>query len=116
MIKRKDEMKLVENYHMKGGDGTVKILHFMDKEDINGNCRLMAKIILEPGCSIGRHRHDDEEEIFYIIKGAAVYDDNGEIKELREGDSCVCLGGQSHSIANRTDEVTELIAFIPLYN
>ena len=116
MIKRKAEMKLVENFHMKGGDGTVKILHFMDKEDINGNCRLMAKIILEPGCSIGRHQHDGEEEIFYIIKGTAEYDDDGKIETLNEGDSCVCLGGQSHCIANRTDEITELIAFIPLYD
>ncbi len=116
MIKRKEEMNVLNNVNMKGGDGTVKIVKFMEQEEINGKCRLMAKIILEPGCSIGKHMHNGEEEIFYIIKGTAEYDDNGSIVTLNEGDSCVCLGGEEHSIANRTDSVVELIAFIPLYS
>lgn len=115
MIKRKNEMNTIINERMKGGDGSVKIEKFMEKEDINGASRLLAKIILEPGCSIGDHTHIDEEEIFYIIKGTATYNDNGNTVLLNEGDSCVCLGSQSHGIANRTDSTVELIAVILLY-
>ena len=115
MIKRKDDLKVVLNEHMKGGDGTVKIIHYAEKEEINGKCRLMAKIVLEPNCSIGEHTHIDEEEIFYIAKGTATYYDNGETVLLNEGDSAVCLGGQTHSIANRTDSTVEVIATVLLY-
>ena len=115
MIKRKDELKAVYNEHMKGGDGTVKIVHYAEKEEIGGKCRLLAKIILEPDCSIGEHTHVDEEEIFYILKGTATYYDNGETVLLHEGDSAICLGGQTHAIANRTDSTVELIATVLLY-
>lgn len=115
MIKRKDDLRIVYNEHMKGGDGTVKIIHYAEKEEIGGKCRLLAKIVLEPGCSIGTHTHVDEEEIFYIIKGTATYDDNGTEVLLNEGDSAICLGGQTHSIANRGTETAEVIATVLLY-
>ena len=115
MIKRKADLRTVFNEHMKGGDGIVKIINYAEKEEINGKCRLMAKIVLEPGCSIGEHTHEDEEEIFYIIKGTASYFDNGEWKELGEGDSAICLGSQTHSIANRTQSTVEVIATVLLY-
>ena len=115
MGKRKEDFKIVYNEHMKGGDGTVKIVHYAEQTEIGGKCRLMAKIILEPGCSIGEHTHVDEEEIFYVIKGTATYYDNGEWVTLNEGDSSICLGGQTHSIANRTDSTVEVIATVLLY-
>ena len=115
MIKRKDELKVVYNEHMKGGEGTVKIVHYALQEEIGGKCRLLAKIVLEPGCSIGEHTHIDEEEIFYIIKGTASYYDNGTWVQLNEGDSAVCPGGQTHSIANKTDATVEVIATVLLY-
>lgn len=115
MIKRKNDMNTIINEHMKGGDGSVKIVKFAEQEEINGRSRLLAKIILEPNCSIGNHTHIDEEEIFYITIGTATYNDNGTMVELNEGDSCVCLGGETHGIANRTDSVVELVAVILLY-
>ena len=115
MIKRNQTLKTVFNEHMKGGDGTVKIIHFAEKEEIGGKCRLLAKIVLEPNCSIGEHTHIDEEEIFYIIKGTATYNDDGTEVLLHEGDSAICLGGQTHSIANRTDSTVEVIATVLLY-
>ncbi len=115
MIKRKEDLRKVYNEHMKGGDGTAIIIHYAEKEEIGGKCRLLAKIVLEPGCSIGEHTHVDEEEIFYIIKGTATYYDNGTWCELHEGDSAVCLGGQTHSIGNRTQETVEVIATVLLY-
>lgn len=115
MIKRAKDLRNVFNEHMKGGDGTVQIVHYAEQEEIGGKCRLMAKIVLEPGCSIGEHTHEDEEEIFYIVKGTATYYDNGKTVLLNEGDSAICLGGQTHSIANRTESTVEVIATVLLY-
>ena len=104
MIKRNSEMKIVNNENMRGGDGVVSICHVLDKGEYKGASRLLGTITLEPGSSIGAHVHENEEEVFYIIKGTATYNDNGETKILNEGDSCICLGGETHSIANREAE------------
>lgn len=103
MIKRKSDMISTVKVNMRGGDGQAVVTDILNKGEYNGHARLIGKIFLEPGCSIGAHVHENEEEVFYIIDGTATYDDNGKQEILHAGDSCVCLGGQSHSIANRTE-------------
>ncbi len=112
MIKRSSEMTDNIKVNMRGGDGQVAVREILLKGEYKGGARLVATITLEPGCSIGAHVHENEEEIFYIIKGTATYDDNGETVLLNEGDSCVCLDGEKHSIANRTDETVVVFAVI----
>lgn len=116
MIKRANEIKDKINVNMRGGDGQVTVREILSKGEYKGSARLVGTITLEPGCSIGAHVHENEEEIFYIIKGTATYDDNGKQTQLNEGDSCLCLGGESHSVANRMKEGTvELFAVILTY-
>lgn len=115
MIKRNSEMKVTLRENMRGGDGTVKITDILDAGEYKGKSRLFGVITLESGCSIGAHVHENEEEVFYIIEGTATYNDNGKQETLYAGDSCVCLGGQEHSIANKTDETLRLFAVIMTY-
>lgn len=115
MIKRKEDMNTVVNENMRGGDGSVKITHVLSRDEYKGNSRLIGVITLEPGCSIGAHVHENEEEVFYIMEGTATYLDNGETVTLNAGDSCVCLGGEKHSIANRTDSTLKIFAVILTY-
>lgn len=114
MIKRKDEMNETIRVNMRGGDGHVKITNFLDKGEYDGHARLLATITLEPGCSIGKHIHENEEEIFLILSGTAVYDDDGTEVTLFPGDSCICRNGQSHSIANRNEQGDTVVAAIIL--
>ena len=115
MIKHKEEMKITVRENMRGGDGQAVITDVLNKDEYNGHARLLGTITLEPGCSIGPHIHENEEEVFYIIDGEAVYNDNGEEKTLYKDDSCICLGGQTHSIANRTDKTLVFFAAILTY-
>lgn len=101
MIKRANEMTENIRKAMRGGDGQVIVSDFLSAGEYDGKARLLATLTLEPGCSIGKHIHENEEEIFYIIEGTATYDDNGKTEILHAGDSCICKNGQSHSIANR---------------
>ncbi len=115
MIKRKEEMISQIKEHMRNGDGQAVITPILEKGEYNGHSRLVATITLEPNCSIGPHVHENEEEIFYILEGQAIYLDNGETVILDTGDSCVCLSGQTHSIANRSDKTLKLFAVILTY-
>ena len=110
MIKRSSEMTSTVKPNMRGGDGQAVVTDILNKGEYNGKARLVATITLEPGCSIGPHIHENEEEIFYVIKGRAEYYDNGKTELLTEGDSCICLGGETHSIKN-PDESETLIVF-----
>ena len=116
LIIRSNSMKSDIRENMRGGNGSVKITNVLDEGEYKGKARLLGVITLEPGCSIGAHVHENEEEVFYIIKGTATYDDNGKTEKLYAGDSCVCLGGEKHSIANMESEGTvELFAVILTY-
>lgn len=116
MIKRKSEMKSAVKEQMRGGDGRAVVTDILSKGEYKGKARLVGTITLEPGCSIGAHVHEDEEEIFYVIEGEAVYNDNGKEEILYCGDSCICSDGQTHSIANRTsDKKLVIFALILTY-
>jgi mannose-6-phosphate isomerase-like protein (cupin superfamily) len=100
---------------MRSGKGTVTITHILKQNELGGKCRLLAKISIEPGCSIGSHTHENEEEIFYILKGQAVIDDNGTSVVVRPGDAVLTGGGASHAVENIGDETLEMAAVILLY-
>ena len=104
MIKNKSEMTTEKRENMRGGDGVVAITNILEKGEYKGAARLLGTITLKPGCSIGAHVHENEEEVFYIIEGTATYNDNGKTEILNKGDSCICLSGEEHSIANREAE------------
>ena len=114
MIKKPTELEVTVNTNMRGGDGSIYINHLADKEDMYGKNRLFARIIIKPGCSIGFHVHENETEIYHIISGTVLYDDNGAQLELSAGDTAVTPAGQGHAAANKGTDDAELIALIVL--
>ncbi len=116
MIKKKDQYKKTVMKDMFGGQGEVVLEHFWEKDELKANNRLCAKLQVEPGCSIGFHVHEDEEEIFIILKGKAQVDDNGTQSILKEGDTLLTKSGEGHDLKCIGDETLELLAFISLYN
>ena len=115
MIRRAGDMIKEIKELMRGGKGSVEIMHIFKQDELKGKARLCAKITIEPGSSIGLHQHSDEEEIFYIINGKGIVNDNGNISEFRKGDSILTGNGASHSIESIGDEPLEMLAVILLY-
>ncbi len=112
MIRNSAEYKSEIRNKMRDGNGDVVITHILNcADDLKSNTRLFAKLTLEKGCSIGKHDHIGEEEIFYILKGTAEFDDNGTKKILNPGDVAV-TSNASHSIANAGDTTLEIMAVI----
>jgi mannose-6-phosphate isomerase-like protein (cupin superfamily) len=105
-------MKAEVREAMRGGTGSVEILHVFRTEELRGKARLVARLRLARGSSIGLHRHDNEEEIFYIISGAGVVTDDGNTTRVGPGDAVLTGGGASHSIGNQEEEPLELMAVI----
>ncbi len=65
---------------------------------------------------VGPHPHKGEEEVYYITKGIATVDDNGEgTYDLHPGDAMHTGKGTYHSIANNTDEEVQFVALVVVY-
>ncbi len=115
MIKRKSEMTVNLIEKMRGGEGHTKMMPIFTKDELMGKCRLFNVITLEPGCSIVTHTHDQEEEIYYILSGKGVVDDNGKIVDVEPGDAVKTGNGEFHSIKNNGDIPLVFMAVILLF-
>ena len=115
MLIKNNTMAVDIKENMRGGNGSVIIRHILKKEEIGGKARLIAHIILNKDCSIGTHKHMDEEELFYILSGTGIVYDNDKKYNVVSGDAILTRGGEEHSISNTSDEPLEFIATILLY-
>jgi len=98
--------------NVQHGKGIVKMKDLATKEQMYDHARLFTHIVLDPGCSIGYHTHTDETEFYYLLRGTAVFSDNGAETVLHAGDVSATGYGEGHSLENRTNEPVELIALI----
>lgn len=98
--------------HMCGGVGHVLIKEILDKEQLNGKCRLYAQVTLEPGCSLGFHEHHEESETYYIISGKGIYSDNGTLRMVEAGEMTFTPNGKGHAMTNAGEEDLVFMALI----
>lgn len=112
MIKRADELRVEYSPNLKGGKETVKIINILENEDNYGTGRLFGVSIIPVGGSIGKHRHDGDFETYYILKGKARVNDNGNEQILGPGDMTGCKDGDYHAIENIGDCDLEYLAVI----
>ena len=113
MIRRKEECRTELRENMRGGEGTaISTSLISGPEELNGKGRVFSRITLNPGTSIGYHIHEKDSELFYILTGTGVYSDDGTDVNVRPGDVAICELGHGHSLANRGEEVLEIIALV----
>ena len=102
----------VRHAQVQKGDGIIHMKDLTDREGLYNHGRLFAHITVDPGCSIGDHPHNHETEFYYIIRGEAVFNDDGKEIVVHPGDICATGYGQVHGLENRGTEPVELIALI----
>lgn len=113
MIKKYEDIKHVTIPEMKGGTGSVEKISSVEPGEYDSSAKVVARLILRPGDSIGKHRHVGEEEIITVLSGTARYIDQEEEVILTAGDVSVCRTGEIHAIANASEtENLELFALV----
>lgn len=68
--------------------------------DDPGAFTMSARIELDPGASVGYHKHADNEEVYFIMAGDGLYTEEGEKLKVGPGDVLLCRKGNSHGIEN----------------
>ena len=112
MFKRQSAMRRDPIKNARGGEGTAVFDHILETNEMATNCRVLAKITLEPGASIGYHQHEKEEDIYYILTGIATVNLNGETRSVYPGEAVYLAAGGSHSIANDGQVPLEFVSVI----
>ena len=91
----------------KGGEKEFKVHMFQDEKN------KIMKGRLEPGASIGFHKHETNSEVIYFIKGRGKVLYNDTYEEVKEGMCHYCPKGESHSLINDSDEELVFFAVVP---
>lgn len=101
------EMEAERVPNFKGGDG-----EFIVKSEFDGTNKIIYGR-LEPGSTIGYHKHETNSEIIYILEGngKCKYDDGEET--LSAGDCHYCPKGHSHCLINDSDADLVFFAVVP---
>ena len=94
--------------NFKGGEG-----EFMAKIHFDG----MNKIIhgtLPPQATIGKHTHEGDSEIIYILSGRGSVLDDGDLLPLEAGQCHYCPKGHEHSLINDSEDDLVFFAVVPV--
>jgi len=102
-----NSMEWTANPAFKGGEGT-----FYNKTFTDGVNKMMHGK-LEPGSSIGYHKHEGNCEMIFIVEGEGkvFYDDTEEA--VKPGTVHYCPEGHSHSLINNGSEDLVFYAVVP---
>jgi mannose-6-phosphate isomerase-like protein (cupin superfamily) len=112
VIVRKEAVETMRK-RLFNGQGEVRIDQLFTPGEFSARVRLCARLIIEPGGDIGLHRHQGEDEIYFVLSGKAVVSDGGSESTVAPGDSVLTVSGESHSIRNTGVEDLVLLALIP---
>jgi mannose-6-phosphate isomerase-like protein (cupin superfamily) len=112
MIRRRNDMREEHVRGLKEGKGTIKLFHILEKDELSGKGRLCAREIIEPGNSVGYHRHEGDFELYYVLEGEGSVNDNGFETTVKKGDVLRTGSGEFHSIKNVGEKNLELITII----
>lgn len=112
MIRKKTETTTQVREFVQGGKGKGDYTVLVKPEELRGHGRLFNRIILEPGASIGEHDHTNDFEVYYILNGKGLVNDNGEEVIVEAGDVIYTADGAKHSIENIGDGELDFLAVV----
>lgn len=115
MIRQATEMAVEIRENMRGGAGAVTLQHLFKADEFKAKSRLCARLTLPPGAGIGPHRHDNEDEVYYILRGEGVVEEDTGARRVKTGDAVLTGQGASHAIRNDGAEPLEILAVILCY-
>ena len=109
MIRTKENIEVMTENNEKGN---VKMFlsNLSDFEGVGEKINMYAHVKLKVGEKVGFHVHKNESEIYYILSGKALYDDNGTKLEIGEGTVTHTPAGDGHGIENIGDDILEFMA------
>ena len=94
---------------VQGGAGEVGIQNVMERSDFETAFEFIKTGRLDPGTSVGLHRHERSEECLVVLDGPLTIAHNERIGLVQPPSVVLCRAGDSHGIVNHTDRSTSVV-------
>lgn len=94
------------------GKENMFMTNLADFELSDPRIRLFSLVQVKPNEEVQYHMHIGESEIYFILSGQGIYNDNGNNVEVVPGMVTLTPSGQGHSIKNTGNEMLVFIALI----
>jgi mannose-6-phosphate isomerase-like protein (cupin superfamily) len=99
----------VQSIH--GGQGLGKNARVFEAADFDTPLRFINYVEMEPGSSIGLHRHGENEEVYVVLSGDGMMTVNDERRAVKAGDVILNKPGWQHGLENTSDQTLKLFVF-----
>jgi len=93
------------------GNGLLKDVVLFQGDDFQSNIRFFRYMVLPAGTSIGFHKHEDNEELYVVLKGTGLMKVNEEEIEVKPGDVIINEPFDSHGLTNTSGSDMEILVF-----
>jgi mannose-6-phosphate isomerase-like protein (cupin superfamily) len=94
---------------MNGGHGNVLYERVLGPSTYTGNWAFVDHYVLSPGATLGRHRHQGAEEIYYVMNGEGTVTVDDETAKLGTWDAVPIRAKQVHSFENTGSQDLEFM-------
>ena len=109
MLLRTSDIPAKSYQRLWDGEGTIASTRLL--EGLQGSAiKVIAVNRIPPGASIGRHRHDHEEDCYFCISGEGIVEDNGREHPFVPGTLQITRHGETQAIRNTGEE--DLVVFV----
>jgi mannose-6-phosphate isomerase-like protein (cupin superfamily) len=93
------------------GKGQGKNARVFETADFATPLKFINYLEMEPGSSIGVHRHGNNEEVYVVLAGHGVMTVNDEQQAVKTGDIILNKPGWQHGLENTSSELLKLFVF-----
>ncbi len=91
------------------GAEPVQFAEAFGAKDFLGKWGHVEYVTVPPGSAIPVHKHEVDEEIYFVLEGEGVLTTDGEEVQVGPGDLASCRSGSSHGLRNTKAAQIELI-------
>ena len=71
----------------------------LEGDRLSGKVTLFAKVTILPGDELSYHEHHGETEVYHILSGEGLYQDNDKTYPVEAGMTTFCEDGNGHAIS-----------------
>lgn len=103
----KENLKTWNRDNVAGGAGTLygQFSHTRNDAPIDWAIKEIGWMTLQPGASIGMHKHENNEDTYIVVSGQGVFtDSNGKETPVKAGDITIARKGDQHALKNTGTE------------
>lgn len=104
---KKEDLKTWNRDTVAGGQGTLygQFSHTRNDAPKDWAIKEIGWMTLQPGASIGMHKHEVNEDTYIIVAGEGEFtDSDGKVTPVKAGDITIARKGDSHALKNTGKE------------